>query len=50
METGHKILIFMLIVNLCFLVYDSLPNKYNKLEERIDGFMSKSLVRFEFER
>ena len=50
METGPLILIFILIVILCFLVYDILPNKYTKLEESFDGFMSKSLVRFEFER
>ena len=50
METGSKVFILFLIIILCFIIYDSIPSKYTKLEESFGGFMNRSLVRFEFEK
>ena len=49
METGSAVIIFIFIIGICFLIYDSIPSKYTKLEESFGGFMNKSLVRFEYE-
>ena len=42
--------IFIFIIGFCFIVYDSIPCKYTKLEESFGGFMNRSLVRFEYEK
>ena len=50
METGSAVIIFIIIIGFCFLIYDSIPSKYTKLEESFGGFMNRSLVRFEYEK
>ena len=47
METGFAIIIFIFVIMFCCIVYNSIPNKYAKLEETFGGFMKRSLVRFE---
>ena len=48
-ETGPIIFRLAGIALICYLIYNDIPSKYTKLEESFDGFMNKSLVRFEFE-
>ena len=50
METGSAVFIFIIIIGICYIIYDSRPNKYTKLEESFGGFMNRSLVRFEYEK
>ena len=50
METGSVVFILFLINILCFIIFDSIPTKYTKLEESFGGFMNRSLVRFEYEK
>ena len=50
METGCAIAIFVLLIGICYIIYDSKPSKYTKLEENYGGFINRSLVRFEFEK
>ena len=35
METGSAVIIFIFIIGICFLLYDSKPSKYTKLEESL---------------
>ena len=49
METGSAVIIFILI-GFFYIIYDSIPSKYTKLEESFGGFMNRSLVRFEYEK
>ena len=49
METGNTIIIFIFLIGICYIIYDSIPSKYTKLEENFGGFMNRSLVRFEYE-
>ena len=49
METGSAVFIFIIIIGICYIIYDSRPSKYTKLEESFGGFMNRSLVRFEYE-
>ena len=50
METGSAVIIFIFFIGICFIIFDSIPSKYTKLEESFGGFLDKSLVRFEYER
>ena len=51
METGGAVFIFIfIIIGICYIIYDSRPSKYTKLEESFGGFMNRSLVRFEYEK
>ena len=50
METGSVVFLLFIIIVICFIIYDSIPSKYTKLEESFGGFMNKSLVRFEYEK
>ena len=50
METGSAVLIFIFLIGICYIIYDSIPSKYTKLEESFGGFMNRSLVRFEYEK
>ena len=34
----------------CYIVYDSIPKEYTKLEESLGGFIKRSLIRFKFEK
>ena len=49
-KTGLIIFLLLLIAVVCYIIYDELPSKYTKLEESFEGFMGKSLFRFEFEK
>ena len=50
METGSAVIIFIFLIGICCIIYDSLPSKYTKLEESFGGFINRSLVRFEYEK
>ena len=50
METGSAVFIFIIIIGICYKIYDSRPSKYTKLEESFGGFVNRSLVRFEYEK
>ena len=50
METGSAVFIFIIKIGICYIIYDSRPSKYTKLEESFGGFMNRSLVRFEYEK
>ena len=50
METGSAVFIFIIINGICYIIYDSRPSKYTKLEENFGGFMNRSSVRFEYEK
>ena len=49
METGSAVIIFIFLIEICYIIYDSVPSKYTKLEDSFGGFMNRSLVRFEYE-
>ena len=42
--------LFIIIILICYIIYDSRPSKNTKLEESFGGFMNRSLVRFEYEK
>ena len=46
METGRAVIIFIFLIGICYIIYDSIQSKYTKLEESFGGFMKRSLVRF----
>ena len=50
METGSAIIIFFFFIGFCYIIYDSIPSKYTKLEYSFGGFNNRSLVRFEYEK
>ena len=50
MQTGSVVLFLFLKVIFCFIIFDSMPSKYTKLEENFGGFMNRSLVKFEYEK
>ena len=50
METGSAVIIFIFLIVICYIIYDSIPSKYTKLEVNFGGFTNKSLVRFEYEK
>ena len=50
METGSAVIIFIFLIVICYIIYDSIPIKYTKLEENFGGFMNESLVEFEYEK
>ena len=49
METGRAVIIFIFLIGICYIIYDSIPSKYTKLEESFGVIMNRSLVRFEYE-
>ena len=49
METGCEIFIFCFVIMLCYMIYNSIPSKYTKLEENFGGFINRSLIKFEYE-
>ena len=49
METGIAVIIFIFLIGICYIIYDSIPSKYSKLGS-FGGFMNRSLVRFEYEK
>ena len=50
MKTGSAVIIFNFLIGICYIIYDSIPSKYTKLEESFGGFMYTTLVRFEYEK
>ena len=50
MEAGRAVIIFIIIFGICYIIYDSIPSKYTKLEESFGGIMNRSLVRLEYEK
>ena len=42
--------ILFLFSYLCYIVYNSIPSKYKKLEESFGGFINRSLITFEYEK
>ena len=50
METGSAVIIFLFLIGICYIIYDSIPIKYTNLEESFGGFINRSLVRFEYEK
>ena len=42
MDKGGILFIFIIIIAICFLFYNSIPSKYTKLEESFGGFMNRS--------
>ena len=50
METESAVIIFIFSIGICYIINDSIPSKYLKLEESFGGFMNRSLIRFEYER
>ena len=40
METGSAVFIFIIIIGICYIIYDSRPSKYTKPEESFGGFMN----------
>ena len=49
MKTCSAVIIFIFLIGICYIIYDSIPSKYTILEESFGGFMNRSLVRFEYE-
>ena len=49
-EIAGTVLFLTLIFILCFIIYDSIPSKYTKLEESFGGFMNRCPTRFEYEK
>ena len=49
-ETGSAVIIFIFFIGIRYIIYDSIPSNYTKLEEGFGGFMNRSLVRFEYEK
>ena len=50
MDKGGIFYFLIIIIGICYIIYDSIPSKYTKLEESFGGFMNRSLVRFEYEK
>ena len=50
MESGSAVIIFIFLIGICYIIYDSIPSKYTKLEESFGGFMNRNLVKFEYEK
>ena len=44
METGSAVIIFIFLIGIYYIIYDSIPSKYTNLEENFGGFMNSSLV------
>ena len=44
MDKGGILFFLIIITGICYMVYDSIPSKYTKLEESFGGFMNRSLV------
>ena len=50
MQTGCAIFIFIFLIMLWYMKYNSIPSKYTKLEESFGQFENRSLIRFELEK
>ena len=50
MDKGGILFFLIIIIGICYIIYDSIPSKYKKLEESFGGFINRSLVRLEYEK
>ena len=50
MDKGGILFFLIIIIGICYLLYDSIPSKYTKLEKSFGGFMNRNLVIFEYEK
>ena len=50
MDKGGILFFLIIIIGICYIIYDSIPSEYTELEESFGGFMNRSLVRFEYEK
>ena len=50
MDKGGLLFIFIIVIAICYKIYDSIPSKYTKVEESFGGLINRSLVRFEYEK
>ena len=50
MDKGGILYFLIIIIGVCYIIYDSISSKYRKLEESFGGFMIRSIVRFEYEK
>ena len=50
MDKGCILFFLITVIGICYIIYDSIPIKYTKLEESFGGFIKRSLVRFEYEK
>ena len=50
MDKRGILFFLIIIIGICYLLYDSIPSKYTKLEESFGGFMNRNLVRSEYEK
>ena len=39
METGSAVIIFIFLIGIFYIIDDSIPSKYTKLEESFGGFI-----------
>ena len=50
MDKGGILFFLIIIIGISYIIYESIPSKYTKLEESFGGFMNRSLLRFEYEK
>ena len=50
METWCAIVNFFLIIMFCYIIYNSIPSKFKKLNENFGKFNNRRVLRFEFEK
>ena len=50
MDKGGILFFLIIIIGICYLLYDSIPSKHKKLEESFGGFMNRNLIKFEYEK
>ena len=50
MDKDCILFFLIIIIGISYIIYDSIPSKYTKLEESFGGFMNRSHVRFEYEK
>ena len=48
MERGFLIFGIIVIVAVCYIIYDSIPSEYAKLVEIFGGYADRILVKFEY--
>ena len=50
MEKVSLILILLLVVAVCYIIYDSMPSKFTKPDQNFGVFIHRRAIRFEFEK
>ena len=49
-EKSSVFIIVIILIIISFIIYNSMPSKYTKLEEIFGGFLDRCVVRFGFEK